>query len=266
MAVVEKKGVSRASAGCHTSTMSEVVNALVAFAVIVFIFRWATSGHPSSFPRCSPSPLPRSLVLLRHAVRRSRTRLQAKARHPRHGMALPSPLDTHSPPPGRPDPHHVPRHPDVRTPAPARTRRLTPPQRQHPLRPLAHRQRRAHLEQDSRARVPRAGTSLPLFFCGRGLNAAQPPPAYFTLYPRPDGLNNAQRRSPQTLASSATTTTRHPSLIERYQLAEKVAEEPTVPDQDPADVGGKAKWEDTPDKREASLRERKAQMVLAARQ
>ena len=129
MAVVEKKGVSRASAGCHTSTMSEVVNALVAFAVIVFIFRWATSGHPSSFPRCSPSPLPRSLVLLRHAVRRSRTRLQAKARHPRHGMALPSPLDAHSPPPGRPDPHHVPRHPDVRTPAPARTRRLTRPPR-----------------------------------------------------------------------------------------------------------------------------------------
>jgi len=33
-----------------------------------------------------------------------------------------------------------------------------------------------------------------------------------------------------------------------------------------ADAGGKAKWEDTAEKREASLRERKAQMVLAARQ
>jgi hypothetical protein len=32
----------------HSYTMSEVVNALFAFAVIVFIFRWATS---------SPSPL-----------------------------------------------------------------------------------------------------------------------------------------------------------------------------------------------------------------
>jgi hypothetical protein len=58
------------------------------------------------------------------------------------------------------------------------------------------------------------------------------------------------------------TTDRHPSLIERYQLAQKV----DASDQAPADVGGKAKWEDTPDKREASLRERKAQMVLAARQ
>lgn len=31
-------------------------------------------------------------------------------------------------------------------------------------------------------------------------------------------------------------------------------------------VGGKATWEDSPDKREASLKERKAQMILAARQ
>ena len=32
------------------------------------------------------------------------------------------------------------------------------------------------------------------------------------------------------------------------------------------DVGGRAVWEDTAEKREASLRERKAQMILAARQ
>jgi hypothetical protein len=38
--------------------------------------------------------------------------------------------------------------------------------------------------------------------------------------------------------------------------------EPVVEDR----VGGKAVWEDSPDKREASLRERKAQMILAARQ
>ena len=31
-------------------------------------------------------------------------------------------------------------------------------------------------------------------------------------------------------------------------------------------VGGKAAWEDSPEKREASLKERKAQMILAARQ
>lgn len=32
------------------------------------------------------------------------------------------------------------------------------------------------------------------------------------------------------------------------------------------EVGGKAVWEDSPEKREASLRERKAKMILAARQ
>ena len=33
----------------------------------------------------------------------------------------------------------------------------------------------------------------------------------------------------------------------------------------PEAAGGKAVWESTPEKREASLRERKAQMILAAR-
>lgn len=32
------------------------------------------------------------------------------------------------------------------------------------------------------------------------------------------------------------------------------------------EVGGKAIWEDTAEKREASLKERKAKMILAARQ
>lgn len=32
------------------------------------------------------------------------------------------------------------------------------------------------------------------------------------------------------------------------------------------DVGGKAVWEDTAEKREASLKERKAKMILAARE
>jgi coupling of ubiquitin conjugation to ER degradation protein 1 len=203
-------------------------------------------GHVRSLQ--SPSPL---LTLTRVPgpssapdPRSAAAALGFRPKHVTQDMVRPArPRDHRSPPPGRPDPHHVPRH----------------PVRQHPLRPLAHRQRRAHLEQDSRARVPRAGTS-PLFFWTRS-QPLQPPPAYFTLYPRPDGLANAQRRSPQTPVSSVTTD-RHPSLIERYQLAQKV----DASDQAPADVGGKAKWEDTPDKREASLRERKAQMVLAARQ
>lgn len=39
-----------------------------------------------------------------------------------------------------------------------------------------------------------------------------------------------------------------------------------VPEDEIQHVGGKATWEDAPERREASLRERKAKMVLAARQ
>lgn len=53
------------------------------------------------------------------------------------------------------------------------------------------------------------------------------------------------------------------SLIERYQLHERTVAAPSA---EIVDAGGKAKWEDTAEKREASLRERKAQMILAARQ
>lgn len=62
-------------------------------------------------------------------------------------------------------------------------------------------------------------------------------------------------------ANTTSTTARPPSLIERYRLEKKLVEEPET-----ADAGGKAKWEDSAEKREASLKERKAQMVLAARQ
>ena len=46
-------------------------------------------------------------------------------------------------------------------------------------------------------------------------------------------------------------------LQDRLQTAESIKEE---------ELGGKAAWEDTPEKREASLKERKAKMILAARQ
>ena len=82
--------------------MSEVVNALVAFAVIVFIFRWATSGQPCSFsslPVAHPSP--RFARLVRPTLSHNRTRLQAQACHSRDGTPFPSPcpLDpsTHRP-------------------------------------------------------------------------------------------------------------------------------------------------------------------------
>ncbi|KAF8549197.1 hypothetical protein OG21DRAFT_1421724 [Imleria badia] len=188
--------------------MSEVVNVLVAFAVIVFIFRWATSGSPaSSDPRSTTAAL------------------GFRPKHVTQDMV---------------DQIHT-MFPDIPT-------------------------------DNIRFDLLRTGsvelTSNKIL--ERGF-LEPPPPAYFTLYPRPDGpTNNGQRRPTTTRQntttdSSATTSARHPSLIERYHLTQQVTEEPSQPDAH-ADAGGKAKWEDTPEKREASLKERKAQMVLAARQ
>ncbi|KAI6169668.1 hypothetical protein EDD17DRAFT_1520330, partial [Pisolithus thermaeus] len=92
-----------------------------------------------------------------------------------------------------------------------------------------------------------------------------PPPAYYTIYPRteaptprlPDGSHIAS-------VSSASSSVKQPSLIERYNLHDRVEGVSFTPEV--IEVGGKAKWEDTAEKREASLRERKAQMILAARQ
>jgi len=53
------------------------------------------------------------------------------------------------------------------------------------------------------------------------------------------------------------------SLIARYKLEERVKQAEVIAEDQ---VGGKAAWEDSPEKREASLKERKAQMILAARQ
>ncbi|KAF7369051.1 CUE domain-containing protein [Mycena venus] len=94
-----------------------------------------------------------------------------------------------------------------------------------------------------------------------------PPPAYFTLYPR-DANADQTARAAQAGGGGATSTavkTQKQSLIDRYNLQERVAQPSTTligEDQ----IGGKAVWEDSPEKREASLKERKAQMILAARQ
>jgi coupling of ubiquitin conjugation to ER degradation protein 1 len=92
-----------------------------------------------------------------------------------------------------------------------------------------------------------------------------PPPAYFTHYPRTPQAQNAGL-APNT---NPTVTTKSPqqSLISRYNLQDRVAslspsDAPILEEQ----IGGKAVWEDSPEKREASLKERKAQMILAARQ
>ncbi|KAF5309041.1 hypothetical protein D9619_013554 [Psilocybe cf. subviscida] len=88
-----------------------------------------------------------------------------------------------------------------------------------------------------------------------------PPPAYHTLYPRtPAGTHPA---AGATGTSSATQLKKADSLISKFQLEERVKKEEEIKEEE---LGGKAKWEDSPEKREASLRERKAQMILAARQ
>ncbi|KIK01197.1 hypothetical protein K443DRAFT_678661 [Laccaria amethystina LaAM-08-1] len=89
-----------------------------------------------------------------------------------------------------------------------------------------------------------------------------PPPAYYTLYPREPTPSSTANRSSNS-NGDATPKKLQETLISRYQLEGRVVDaEPVVEDR----VGGKAVWEDSPDKREASLRERKAQMILAARQ
>jgi len=87
-----------------------------------------------------------------------------------------------------------------------------------------------------------------------------PPPAYYRLYPR------ATNTPPTTAAgapAAALGNKPRESLISRYQLEERARKAEPISEKE---VGGKATWEDTAEKREVSLRERKAQMVLAARQ
>ncbi|KAJ7768316.1 hypothetical protein B0H16DRAFT_1519378 [Mycena metata] len=90
-----------------------------------------------------------------------------------------------------------------------------------------------------------------------------PPPAYFTLYPRDANPEPAGRPAPAGGASTTAVKTK-PSLIERYNLQERAAQ--AGPEISEEQIGGKAVWEDSAEKREASLKERKAQMILAARQ
>jgi hypothetical protein len=55
------------------------------------------------------------------------------------------------------------------------------------------------------------------------------------------------------------------TLIARFGLESRLSSGDSLPLLE-QDAGGRAVWEDTAEKREASLRERKAQMILAARQ
>jgi hypothetical protein len=99
----------------------------------------------------------------------------------------------------------------------------------------------------------------------------QPSAGYYTLYPRnADNSNTPPAQSTgsagsaaQASGSSTSTKPKQQNLISRYHLEKRVSDNEAV-NQD--EVGGKAAWEDSAEKREASLQERKAKMILAARQ
>ncbi|KAH9475955.1 hypothetical protein JR316_0011520 [Psilocybe cubensis] len=114
-----------------------------------------------------------------------------------------------------------------------------------------------------------------------------PPAAYHTLYPQTQAAapvsapattstNTSNTNLGAGSASGSTSKKPAPSLIARYNLQDLVKETENGKGkavassgqdlEDPFKAGGKAVWEDTPEKREESLRQRKAQMVLAARQ
>jgi coupling of ubiquitin conjugation to ER degradation protein 1 len=99
--------------------------------------------------------------------------------------------------------------------------------------------------------------------------AFQPPDAYFTLYPRQFGADVVPRSpgAPTAMRTATASTQARPmeTLISRYGLESRLPSVDVVPSSQ-QDAGGRAVWEDTAEKREASLRERKAQMILAARQ
>ncbi|TBU57309.1 hypothetical protein BD310DRAFT_1039980 [Dichomitus squalens] len=96
-----------------------------------------------------------------------------------------------------------------------------------------------------------------------------PPPAYYTVYPRNVGPTApAQPAAAPAAISNATAGSSKPkrseNLLTRYQLEAHTSA--TSVGTEPESAGGKAVWEDTAEKREASLRERKARMILAARE
>jgi len=78
--------------------------------------------------------------------------------------------------------------------------------------------------------------------------------------PRPAGAPNAAHAT-----TTATQIRPKETLISRYGLESRLSGTDSLPSPQ-QDAGGRAVWEETAERREASLRERKAQMILAARQ
>ncbi|THH03708.1 hypothetical protein EW145_g6066 [Phellinidium pouzarii] len=100
-----------------------------------------------------------------------------------------------------------------------------------------------------------------------------PPAGYYRVYPRDAqaGIESSARASGASTGvgiagPSSRSSAKHTSLISRFHLEERVADTSDAINASPEDAGGKAAWEATRERREASLKERKAQMILAARQ
>jgi len=96
-----------------------------------------------------------------------------------------------------------------------------------------------------------------------------PPEAYFTLYPRSADANATPRPAGAPTATRGATTAVTPAhtkdtLISRFGLESRLPSADALPRSE-QDAGGRAVWEDTAEMREESLRERKVQMILAAR-
>ncbi|PFH47041.1 hypothetical protein AMATHDRAFT_153119 [Amanita thiersii Skay4041] len=181
--------------------MGEIVNVLVAFAVIVFFFRWIASGVCSS------------------AERSAADTLGFRPRNVTQDMAI---VDTISN-----------MFPDV------------------PIDNIRYDlMRTGNIELTTNKILERGYLDAP-------------PPAYYTVHPRQNNTSNSTRPPPGSGFSTGMHNKAQESLINRYSLQERVASAEVVPEED---IGGKAVWEDTPERREASLRERKARMILAARQ
>lgn len=187
--------------------MSEVVNVLVAFAVIIFLFRWVTSSNDGGTDE----------------QRRAAAMLGFRPKR-----VTPDMINSVSV-----------MFPDIPTP-------------------------NVHYDLLRTGNVELTTNRI----LERGFLEA-PPGTFHTLYPSPapdaqGAHTNANASNSAAAANQAKPlVTKGPSLIEKYKLERRVQSGEVVAEED---VGGKAEWESSPEKREASLRERKAQMILAARQ
>ncbi|KAJ8594728.1 hypothetical protein M405DRAFT_930002 [Rhizopogon salebrosus TDB-379] len=179
--------------------MGEVVNAIVAFAVIVIIFRWATSSNDSSSGRSTSSALGfRPKNVTQEMVDQI------------HAMFPTIPQDNI----------------------------------QYDL------LRTGNVEVTSNKILERGYLDVP-------------PPAYFTIYPRTVATPQPRQAAPQAQTTGLAQTPKD-NLISRYKLQDRVVSSSFSLQDD--DASSKANWEATSEKREASLQERKAKMILAARQ